>query len=111
MKHSRYDGTLLNAEVSLNNYNIAGKYYIQAIVRDITDRKQAEEGTPIFRAAPVRHCRISFLMPRLVIDKGGKVIAWNRAIEAMTGSKQQTCSARVIMNMPSLLRRKKTDPN
>ncbi len=42
-KHSRYDGTLFDAEVSLNNYSTAGKYYLQAIVRDITDRKRAEE--------------------------------------------------------------------
>ena len=39
----RYDGTLFDAEVSLNSFNHKGKYYIQAIIRDITDRKQAEE--------------------------------------------------------------------
>jgi two-component sensor histidine kinase len=42
-KHSRYDGTLFDAEVSLNNYSTMGKYYLQAIVRDVTDRKRAEE--------------------------------------------------------------------
>jgi len=42
-KHSRYDGTLFDAEVSLNAFSTAGKYYLQAIVRDITDRKLAEE--------------------------------------------------------------------
>jgi len=42
-KHSRYDGTLFDAEVSLNTYITAGKYHLQAIVRDITKRKQAEE--------------------------------------------------------------------
>ena len=42
-KHSRYDGTLFDAEVSLNAYSSAGKYYLQAIVRDVTDRKRAEE--------------------------------------------------------------------
>ncbi|PKN86975.1 MAG: hypothetical protein CVU51_06385 [Deltaproteobacteria bacterium HGW-Deltaproteobacteria-1] len=42
-KHSRYDGTLFDAEVSLNTYSTAGKYYLQAIVRDVTNRKQAEE--------------------------------------------------------------------
>ncbi len=41
-EHTRYDGTLFNAEVSLNAVNIDGKDYIQAMVRDITDRKLAE---------------------------------------------------------------------
>ena len=42
-KHCRYDGTLFDAEISLNAFNDKGKYYIQTIVRDITERKQAEE--------------------------------------------------------------------
>jgi PAS domain S-box-containing protein len=42
-KHCRYDGTLFDAEISLNAFNDKGKYYIQTIVRDITGRKQAEE--------------------------------------------------------------------
>ena len=41
-KHSRYDGTLFDVEVSLNACLAANKYYLQAIVRDITDRKRIE---------------------------------------------------------------------
>jgi len=37
------DGTHLHTEVSLNRLEIAGKIYIQAIVRDINERKRADE--------------------------------------------------------------------
>jgi diguanylate cyclase (GGDEF)-like protein/PAS domain S-box-containing protein len=43
-QHSRYDGTCFDTEISLNAFNVKGKkYYIQAIVRDVTDRKRVEE--------------------------------------------------------------------
>lgn len=41
-KHCRYDGQVFDAEVSLNRVRISGNTYLQAIVRDITDRKAAE---------------------------------------------------------------------
>nr|CAI78636.1 hypothetical protein [uncultured delta proteobacterium] len=42
-KHCRYDGMLFDAEISLNAFDYNGRDCIQAIVRDITDRKKAEE--------------------------------------------------------------------
>ncbi|MHC1705668.1 MAG: PAS domain S-box protein [Tenuifilaceae bacterium] len=42
-KHRKYDGALFDAEVSLNSVIIENKHFIQAIVRDITERKKTEE--------------------------------------------------------------------
>lgn len=42
-RHTRYDGTPFEAEVSLNRVEIDGEITIQAIVRDISERKKSEE--------------------------------------------------------------------
>lgn len=42
-RHTRYDGTPFEAEVSLNRVDVEGEITIQAIVRDISERKKAEE--------------------------------------------------------------------
>jgi len=42
-QHKRFDGTLYDAEVTLNCFEIGSEKYLQASSRDITERKQAEE--------------------------------------------------------------------
>jgi PAS domain S-box-containing protein len=58
------------------------------IIQDITDRKKIEEA---LRESQQRLSDIIEFLPdaTLVIDREGKVIAWNRAIESMTGTKAE----------------------
>ena len=42
-RHRRLDGTLFDTEVTVTRIDIGGESYLQAIVRDVTERKQAEE--------------------------------------------------------------------
>ena len=87
-KHCRYDGTPFDAEVSLNSVKIGDEVLIQAIVRDITTRKQVEED---LRETQRKIENIIRLLPdaTLVIDRDGMVIAWNRAMESLTGIKAE----------------------
>jgi two-component system cell cycle sensor histidine kinase/response regulator CckA len=82
----RKDGTRLSVEFNVTTLidregKLAGRY---GIGRDITERKQAQEA---LREAHRRLDEIIEFLPdaTIVIDADSKVIAWNRAIEEMTG--------------------------
>lgn len=79
-QHRRLDGTLFMAEVSLNSVNIDGQLVIQAIMRDITTRKQAE--TALTRQAQLFE-NISDGV--IVTDLKGLVIDLNPASVVMFG--------------------------
>jgi diguanylate cyclase (GGDEF)-like protein/PAS domain S-box-containing protein len=47
--HLRHDGTPFDAEVSLNRSLTPEVVYLQTVIRDITERKEAEEALKLFR--------------------------------------------------------------
>jgi len=81
------DGTIKYLEINgspiMRDGQVAGTI---SVARDITERKRAED---TIRDSQQRLSDIIEFLPdaTLVIDKEGKVIAWNRAIEVMTGVK------------------------
>ncbi|MBU2446168.1 MAG: PAS domain S-box protein [Bacteroidetes bacterium] len=83
-KHVKLDGTPFFAEVSLNHIVIDGKDMLQAIVRDITERKNSEEELKLseqkyrdlFTHAPVGIYQA---------DRNGKIISANAMLANILG--------------------------
>jgi len=83
--HRRFSGELFPAEVSMSRFALAGRWVVQAMVRDVTDRVRAKEEAlkSERRFADI----INFLPdPTFAVDLTGSVIAWNRAMENLTGT-------------------------
>ena len=82
---------------------------ITLIARDITGRRQAED--QLLASQRLLGDIISFLPDAtLVIDREGVVIAWNRAMEVMTGVRAEDMLGRGNFGIrPALLRGKKAD--
>ncbi len=82
------EGAILDLDVSLNALTLAGKRYLQVVARDVTERRLAEAE---LRESQRRLSDIIEFLPdaTLVINRDGRVLAWNRAMEAMTGVKKE----------------------
>lgn len=86
---TKYHGTRILHTKKISILNKKGNpQYLLGISEDITERKRAEEALHESRRRLINI--IEFLPDAtFVIDKEGKVIAWNRAIETMTGIKKE----------------------
>ena len=82
--HKRSSGEEFPATVLLTRMEINGKFLIQATVRDITEQKRAEQA--LLETERRWKDVVNFLPDAtFVIDKESKVIAWNHAMELLTG--------------------------
>jgi PAS domain S-box-containing protein len=82
--HQRLDGTLVESDISLSRFELGGNIYIQAIVRDITERKQAEQKQ---RASEERYRTLFDYAPDgiVIADPQGTYLDGNASICRMLG--------------------------
>jgi len=82
------DGALTPVEINANVLEVGGRQLVLSVARDITERRQAEEE---LRTAHQQLSQIIEFLPdaTFVIDNNRKVIAWNKAIEKMTGVSEE----------------------
>ena len=89
-RHIRYDGTLFDTEVSLNSIKICDDVLIQAIVRDITERRQA---VAALRQSEEKYRAIIENMEEgyIELDLTGRLTFFNEAARRFLGhSKEET---------------------
>lgn len=82
--HRRRDGSVFPVEVNSQKISIGHDQVLLSIIRDITERKQAEE--KIVAAHRQMMDIIEFLPDAtFAVNREKKIIAWNRAMEEITG--------------------------
>lgn len=83
-RHRRCNGTIFDVEISACGFQLDGKKLLYASSRDITKRKKIEAS---LRESRQLQTDIFDFLPdaTFVVDREKKVIAWNRAMEEMSG--------------------------
>ena len=97
--HQRFDGPVFPAEVSLARFDLNGEAVIQAVVRDISWRKAAEQQLrQLSRAVEQSPCTV------VITDTNGKIEYVNPKFTAVTGYRIEE----VVGHNPSILKSGKT---
>ncbi|MFA6476081.1 MAG: PAS domain S-box protein [Candidatus Paceibacterota bacterium] len=90
-RHQKKDGEPLDMDISLNRINLKGKNYLQAVGRDITEKRKSEEvllleKTKAEKARVQDEAMLASIGDGLVaVDQFGKIILVNKAAEKMLG--------------------------
>ena len=94
-KHLRQDGTEIDVEVSLNRMELIGDVYIQAIVRDLTEQKKAQEQ---LRRSEKLFRKLFLKAPgaMVMVDNDNKVLMVNHSFEELFGYTQEELKGRDI---------------
>jgi diguanylate cyclase (GGDEF)-like protein/PAS domain S-box-containing protein len=82
-RHRRADGSLFDAEVSLSGFEMDGKSYLHAIIRDVSRRKQVEQQLRIAATAFEAQQAI------VITDADARILQVNRAFTEVTGYSAQ----------------------
>jgi len=87
-KHLKLDGTPIEVEVSLNRLELADEVYVQAIVRDLTEQKKAQEK---LRKSEQLFRKLFLKAPgaMIMVDKENRVKMVNQSFEELFGYSQK----------------------
>jgi len=97
-QHLKMNGTPFDTEVSLNSLELGGYTYLQAIVRDITDRKQADEA---LKKSEERYRRLFDLGSDaifLVDNETGRILEANNASSSLYGYSKEEILQKTILD-------------